>query len=315
VTQLLNFQRCPRQYFFDRILHTPSIDKLDVWNNSEAPEPPANLTATLRGAVVHRFCEAFETGMDPTECLTASFDSIVTERGAGIGERIDTEQRKASIATMLPLAENYLKSNVFARIEAARESSRNGSATRILSEQEFVLRRPLGSLSGTIDKMVVTPAIEFDGVDVEIIDFKTDRFPKRKLSARRSVKKGSDNPALFDLAVKSESDSLIVEHVAEAVFDYELQMQAYALAVRELIPNVNKLSVTIHFLDPNIEESLPPEALRYDVCSISVDDAMTHLLSSAPDNYPTRTAEHCRFCNFREICVAGQEWFRSQVTL
>jgi CRISPR/Cas system-associated exonuclease Cas4 (RecB family) len=158
----------------------------------------------------------------------------------------------------------------------------------------------------------MTRSTQFDGVDVEIIDFKTDRFPKRKPSARRSAKKQSRSPALFELDVEPEASALIREQTAEAALDYELQMQAYALAIRELIPNVNKLRVTIHFLDPNIEESLPPETLLHDTCAKSVDDAMTHLLSSAPDNYPPQPAEHCRFCNFREICEDGQYWFRAQ---
>ena len=71
VTQLINYQRCPRQYYFDRVLHTPATDALAVWNNAEAPEPPANLTATLKGAVIHRFCETYSTIDDPEERLDA----------------------------------------------------------------------------------------------------------------------------------------------------------------------------------------------------------------------------------------------------
>lgn len=311
VTQLLNFQRCPRQYFFDRILHTPSMDELEFWNSAEAPEPPANLTATLRGAVVHRFCETFEIGMNLEECLATSFDSIVADRIAKIGESVNDEQRKSSIAAMLPLAKNYLESDVFKRIQAARVASRSEPGTRILSEQKFFLRRPFGSLSGTIDKLILTVAADPNGVDVEIIDFKTDRFPKKN-STKRPAKDETAAPSLFDGGIDKDANAMVREQVAEAVFDYELQMQAYALAVRELIPNINKLRVTIHFLDPNIEESLSEETLRYDVCSMSIDDAIGHLLSSAPDNYPTRTAEHCRFCNFRELCVAGRDWIRSR---
>ena len=37
------------------------MDELAVWNNAEAPEPPANLTATLKGAVIHRFCECYNS--------------------------------------------------------------------------------------------------------------------------------------------------------------------------------------------------------------------------------------------------------------
>jgi ATP-dependent helicase/nuclease subunit A len=48
VTQLINFQRCARQYFFERMLRTPGREERAVWNDAEAPEPPANLTATSR---------------------------------------------------------------------------------------------------------------------------------------------------------------------------------------------------------------------------------------------------------------------------
>ena len=66
VTQLINFQRCARQYYFDRLLRAPGAEERGVWNDAEAPEPPANLTATLKGAVIHRFCETFCEG-EPAE--------------------------------------------------------------------------------------------------------------------------------------------------------------------------------------------------------------------------------------------------------
>ena len=313
VTQLLNFQRCPRQYFFDRILHAPSVGELDAWNTAEAPESPGNLTAMLRGAVVHRFCETLESDTELTQCLAASFDSVVAERGARIGDPIESEQREASIAEMRPLAENYLKSEVFQRIDAVRAASVTKGTTRILSEQKFVLRRPLGTLSGTIDKMLVTQSTHFDGVDIEIIDFKTDRFPKRKPASKRTAKKPPADDVVSNPSVKLEADVLIRAHAVESAIDYELQMQAYALAVRELIPNVKELRVTIHFLDPNIEANTAPEKFEYDPCAKAIDTAMMQLLSSAPDNYPTRTAEHCRFCSFREVCVDGQGWHRGHL--
>ena len=82
VTQLINYQRCPRQYYFDRVLHAPAPDALAVWNNAEAPEPPANLTATLKGAVIHRFCETYATGDNPEERLRKSFADVVRPSGA-----------------------------------------------------------------------------------------------------------------------------------------------------------------------------------------------------------------------------------------
>ena len=50
----------------------------------------------------------------------------------------------------------------------------------------FRLRRPLGILSGAIDKLLITPAANGKGFDVEIIDFKTNRL--RRLQLRVCVK-------------------------------------------------------------------------------------------------------------------------------
>ncbi len=81
VTQLINYQRCPRQYYFDRVLHVPAADQLTAWNNAEAPEPPANLTATLKGAVIHRFCERYSVEQDPKELLRRSSASAYAKPG------------------------------------------------------------------------------------------------------------------------------------------------------------------------------------------------------------------------------------------
>src|SRR6185369_10366774 len=143
VTQLLNYDRCPRQYYFDRVLHTPSEDEVAVWNNADAPEPPANLTATLRGAVIHRFCEEFREGDDIHSCLTASFDYVLLERAAQLGDRVSEIDVERALHDLLSLAQNYVGSNVRQRIEAAR--SLNDHVSRIthqvpfgvLSEQRF----------------------------------------------------------------------------------------------------------------------------------------------------------------------------------
>src|SRR5262249_19121459 len=34
VTQLINFQRCARQYYFDRMLHAPGREELAAWNDA-----------------------------------------------------------------------------------------------------------------------------------------------------------------------------------------------------------------------------------------------------------------------------------------
>src|SRR2546426_10858208 len=120
VTQLLNYRRCPRQYYFERVLHVPSADQMAVWNNAEAPEPPANLTATLKGAVIHRFCEIFCPGEDPIVGLRQSFHDVIRRQQAQLAVRLLELDQEQAVTELLPLAENYLASDVFQRITQAR---------------------------------------------------------------------------------------------------------------------------------------------------------------------------------------------------
>jgi len=87
----------------------------------------------------------------------------------------------------MTLAQNYLASKVFQRVTAAHrldgeldnpqfEIRNPQSAPGLWSELRFRLRRPLGIVTGTIDKLLITPSAGGEGVDVEIIDFKTNRF-------------------------------------------------------------------------------------------------------------------------------------------
>ena len=99
--------------------------------------------------------------------------------------------------------------------------------------------------------------------------------------------------------------------------DYQLQMQAYALAAYELLPAVaterDRLKVTLHFLDPNLEYSLPPELLSPDECSASIDAAMNEIVSARdPEDFPVHPANHCRVCNFLDLCPAGRDWLDQQ---
>jgi len=87
VTQLINFQRCPRQYYFDRMLKAPGTEERRVWNDAEAPEPPANLTATLKGAVIHRFVKPFARATTRTLVCGQVFDDVVSQRQAELAGR------------------------------------------------------------------------------------------------------------------------------------------------------------------------------------------------------------------------------------
>jgi ATP-dependent helicase/nuclease subunit A len=361
VTQLINYQRCPRQYYFDRVLHAPALEALAVWNNAEAPEPPANLTATLKGAVIHRFCETYTAGDDPEDRLRKSFVDILSNRQAELADRLAEINKEEAIAELLPLAKNYLSSAVFERVERARAivsapalSPGPRGEAGLWSELSFRLRRPLGILSGAIDKLLITPNADGSGFDVEIIDFKTNRL-SRRLSVAESASSASLGPRAsrpqpveggtplnlaadkragrprsqhgveqfaFDFSAptgKSQEviapDSSLDDRLRSAAVDYQLQMQAYALAVRELVPSLiegSTITSTLHFLEPNVEFHLTADMLSPDACRRAVDDAMMKIVSSGePREFPVHTAMHCRMCNFLSICAAGRQWLRS----
>jgi ATP-dependent exoDNAse (exonuclease V) beta subunit len=305
----MNYRRCPRQYYFDRVLNAPTGEEVAVWNDAEAPEPPANLNATLRGAVIHRFCEKYVDG-DPLECLRNSLDDVLRLREAELGDRVAELDRDRAVQDLEPLARNFLSSNVRERIESARRAAVGREGLGVLSEQRFRLRRPLGILTGTIDKLLVRE--DANGFSVEIIDFKTNRL---------QFKVGDDQQPPIDqgqaqeqlsfgfLAPNPDEDRLIQIEVNAAAADYELQMQSYALAAHELIPGAARIQVTLHFLDPNLEKSLPRSLLEREACASAIDEAMLAVVSSnSPESFEVRPADHCRVCSFQDLCTAGREW-------
>ncbi len=366
VTQLINFQRCARQYYLDRMLRAPGAEELAAWNDAEAPEPPANLTATLKGAVIHRFCETFAVGDEPEERLRASFEDVTRQKQAELAGRVFEIDSEQAVRDLMPLARNYLASDVFKRVTAAHRASdetvnskfeiqnSNLSSSGLWSELRFRLRRPAGILTGTIDKLLITPAASGDGFDVEIIDFKTNRFRAQtgqrsrtavvastSTGASNAFKSGSQPAQGFldfespqpDAAPSAPAFSL-AEQIDGTARDYQLQMQAYALALRELLRvrtrsgsdgitevsvqksfNLNSLRATLHFIDPNVEKSVSSTLLELETCARAIDEAMLRiaLLDGTLDAeaFPPLPAMHCRMCNFRDLCPAGLEWLRA----
>ncbi len=327
VTQLLNYARCPRQYYFDRVLHTPSEDEVAVWNNADAPEPPANLTATHRGAVIHRFCEEFREGDDIHFCLNASFDYVLLQRAAQLGDRVSEIDIERALHDLLPLAQNYVGSNVRQRIEAVRTAAPDSSGiphqflTGVLSEQRFRLRRPLGILTGTIDKLIIRSSTDGGGLSVEIIDFKTNRFRGKKIAGGKALKGDALKHGQLSLdflaqeSSESNRDLLVQAEVEATAIDYHAQMQAYALATRELIPGVTDVRVTLHFLDPDVEVRLPEALLDHEACAKAIDATMLSIVAaSLPENFPPQPADHCRPCSFKELCPPGSRWLAEQAS-
>ena len=202
----------------------------------------------------------------------------------------------------------------------------------------FRLRRPNGILTGTIDKLLITPAANGQGFDVEIIDFKTNRFSVTANRARELRHTIAVNVAPadvtgqgllnFDSEVATENvvaaaadiiDTSIEDQVNRVADDYRLQMQGYALALRELLPadvHINSLRATLHFIDPQIEFSVPSSLLEPDTCARNIDEAMLTIAliegTLDAEQFPPLPAAHCRTCNFLEMCPAGKEWVRVQ---
>jgi ATP-dependent helicase/nuclease subunit A len=376
VTQLINFQRCARQYYFERMLRTPGREERNVWNDAEAPEPPANLNATLKGAVIHHFCETYRDGDDPERRLAASFDEVTSQRQSELAGRAFDINRTEAVRALLPLAQNYLRSDVFRRVSAAEASSDSKiqipdsrlanenpqsaihkarspaeqlgrdagpqSSPALWSELRFRLRRPLGILTGTIDKLLIRPAADGEGVDVEIIDFKTNRFSAPTKRSTRAIATAqatssqgrvvtANGQASFDFESVAETAVLaeveigpspsIADQVHKTAHDYQLQMQAYALALYELIggagaPKINSVRATLHFLEPNLEIGLAAPLLDPTTCATAIDDAMKQIASLDgtldADQFPPDPAAHCRACNFTDLCPAGRDWLRKQ---
>lgn len=373
VTQLINYQRCPRQYYFDRVLRVPSADELAVWNNAEAPEPPANLNATLKGAVIHRFCETYSPGDVPEERLKQSFADVIRSRQAQLADRLEDINTDEALKELWPLAQNYLSSQVFQRVEQARKMSGDAplgvpaGEAGLWSELSFRLRRPLGILTGTIDKLLISPAASGEDFEIEIIDFKTNRIgtgganptPRESSASTASVatrmsgsqgvaaaigldasatKRSRRSRSQFEVAAQqfeldfaepasdektgvrtdesevAESDAPTLENQIRLVAsDYRLQMQAYALAVHELLPNLvkagSRIKVTLHFLHPNVEWTLPDELLTPEACAEAIDEATRRIIASCePEDFPVRQARHCGMCSFLRICSAGRQW-------
>ena len=369
VTQLINYQRCSRQYYFDRVLHVPAADEMAVWNDAEAPEPPANLTATLKGAVIHRFCETYSAGDELETRLRRSLDDVVGLRQAELADRLLDIDSEEALKELMPFARNYLSSDVFQRIERTRKVTGDvltgvpASGPGLWSELTFRLRRPLGILTGTIDKLLISPSVSGKGFDIEIIDFKTNRIRHRSLAQdsvspslpgslasggpngevatvfansrmRTKRQRSQQSTAQFTLDFSGPGRPLQKERASIGEFsesalpslrdqirlvatDYQLQMQAYALAARELMPDLVKagseINVTLHFLDPNVEFHLTEDLLETNACAHAIDQAFLQLIAARePEHFPVHPATHCRMCNFLQICATGREWVEGE---
>src|SRR6185369_2870431 len=169
---------------------------------------------------------------------------------AQLSDRFVEIDHERAIRSMLPLAKNYLASDVYKRVEAVPKiaehySPRPAGAEGLWSELSFRLRRRLGVLNGIIDKLLITNS----AAEIEIIDFKTNRIFYDKSESppetpRGKIRVPKDGQFAFDFEVAPQPKPVnrhpsLEEALKTAAEDYQLQMQAYALAVRELLPSLS----------------------------------------------------------------------------
>jgi len=200
VTQLINYQRCPRQYYFDRVLQLPAADQMAVWNNAEAPEPPANLTATLKGSVIHRFCERYTPDQSAEECLRTSFDEVLRLRQAQLADRFVEIDYEAAIRQLMPLARNYLASDVFKRVESAPKiDDRHHDSTQV-DDAAHVLRlvgklgcaRPAPDFAHRHDRHAVLVDTDPEADDIESRDFPEQAGVRAGSDRARGTRRGGN---------------------------------------------------------------------------------------------------------------------------
>jgi hypothetical protein len=140
------------------------------------------------------------------------------------------------------------------------------------------LRTDAATILGSIDKVLLTP--ERDGMHAHVIDFKTNTLWKSQAGYEAEL--------------------------AEKAAAYRIQMQSYVLAAWRLLPNVTRVSATLHFLHPNLEYRFPPEqtteeaALRA-VSAVALKIRGVRFFQEA--NFEANPGARCLSCRFNDVCA------------
>lgn len=144
VTELMNYDRCPRYYYLRHILGLPERGGGGFGD----PGDSSRISATQRGSIVHRVVEQI---MDP-----AHLRGLVEHAAAVEGVELDARQQ----AQLEEIIQPYLNSEFFARVQQGAGS--------LYRERSFVV--PAGGflINGLVDQVFVGDR------GIEIVDFKTN---------------------------------------------------------------------------------------------------------------------------------------------
>jgi ATP-dependent exoDNAse (exonuclease V) beta subunit len=285
-TALQSYVNCQRQFYYGRLLRLPGSGTAVSRDAAERPDHESRMPASLRGLVIHRFCETYVEGDELDARLGRAFDDVRATRGDAYADVFATLDRDAACRSLRRLARNYVASGMRMRVEerlAAGTRLPDGQHEFVRSEVAFTLRVPEAYVHGTIDKLLLTP-LPSGRVRVSIVDFKTAPLP----------------PA------NGDGDAGAIERAAA---EHGFQMQVYALAVRALVPNVASVEAALHFLDagPDVEYYLPAEVIAEPRATKEVGRVLTEIARGGfdPVMFEARPGRRCRGCAFSAICPEG----------
>lgn len=281
VTQLVNFMNCPRQYYFARFLQA-SDSELRAGDDAEVREGRTRLPASVRGLVMHRFCDTFRDGNDAERCLRDAVQHIRRVGTADGFNEYSAFEDDDVVFDLKPLVRNYLESRIRTEIDERRRAASpdelSGRHPFVLSEIGFTLRTEAATILGAMDKILLTETPR--GLEAHVIDFKTNSLWLKK----------SANPEA---------------ELTEKAAMYRVQMQAYALAAWWLIPNVRRVSATLHFLHPNREFRFPDEQMSENAALRAVTTAagkIRAVRTYEESSFETNPGARCINCRFNDIC-------------
>lgn len=295
VTSLMGFRSCPRRFLYARVLRVPELaDQERVRDLSERAERGTVVPASLRGLVVHRFCETLRPGEAEAERLLESVGDVRRDRGDAYPDVFGMLSDHQVAEEVESLAANYARSrrrehiDTLSRAQPTRlqglaESS--GGPGFVVSEMGFSLWFEDAALVGVVDKLLLEPDGS-DGWIATVIDFKTNRI---------------DGAAGRDASLSGLGTM------------YRLQMQSYALAVARLIPRISRVQATLVALagGPDVEVSIEPEHLEIDVVERTIRAVLGEIRGGGddPGNFPARPSRQCSTCAHLTICPEGFEAF------
>ena len=281
-TALQSYANCERRFYYARLLRLPAGDAATASRDAgEAAERGRRLPASVRGLVIHRFCETLLPGEGIEARLRQSLRDVRTRRGDAFADLFAALDEEAALDEVEPLARNYVASRMRLRVDerlAAGHRLPDGGHELVRSELPFTLRVAGGLVFGVIDKVLLTP-LPTGRTRALVVDFKT----------------GSVAPT-----------------VEEQALEHRLQMQVYACAVRRLVPDVGQVEAVLHFLapGPNVEYEFPAETIAESRASREIERVIAEIGRGGldPASFPTRPGLRCRTCTFARICpdaIAG----------